>query len=212
VIVSIVNLKGGVGKTTITVNLAGALLEAGLRVILLDTDPQGSVLQWRSIEASFSLDVIHHPLPVNTDIVSTFSKGNDFLIFDTPPASGPITRSVVDVSDLAIIPVTPSPLDIWSSRETLDMVESCRQKRKRPLAALLISRKIPGTRVGREARDALESYRLPIFTTEITQRVAYVEAMIAGVPVTSFSSRSEAASEVRSLCAEVRGLCAGLMK
>jgi len=202
-IVSVVNQKGGVGKTTIAVNLAGALREIGYRVILIDLDPQGSVLQWRSVEPANNLEVRHHPFPVTAGMIRKIIKNCDHILFDTPPAAGPISRSALAASDAAIIPVTPSPLDIWSSRETVNLVEEVMQSNKLLSAALLISRKITRTRGGREARDALDSYSLPVFNTEINQRVAYVEAMIAGVPITSYMPRSDAAEEIRSLCAEV---------
>jgi len=201
-IIGLTNQKGGVGKTTVAVNLAGALARRPLRVRLVDTDPQGSVLQWHSVgggEAPFA--VHHHPRPLARRELKSLARGCDHVVIDTPPALGDIVASVLRLVDLAVVPVGPSPLDIWSSRETIARIRS----RKDVDARLLVARRIVGTRVGRDARDAIESYRMPVFRTEVCQRIAYVEAMIAGKTVFDFAPHSEAAAEMEALGREVAG-------
>ena len=202
-IISLVNQKGGVGKTTIAVNLASCLSEKGLRMLLVDADPQGSVLQWQSISDDHSFEVMHRPSPSLLSEKKAMTRGHDHVIIDAPPAIGEITRAILGVSNLAIVPIGPSPLDIWSSKETVSLFPEVRQHNRRIKARLLICRKIVGTRVGREAREALETYGMDMFESEISQRVAFVEAMISGRSVLDYAPRSEAAAEIRRLCEEI---------
>ena len=90
-------------------------------------------------------------------------KKKDHVIIDAPPAMGEITRAILAVSDLAIIPVAPSPLDIWSSKETVSLLPEAGKRNRNITAKLLICRKIVGTRMGKEAREALETYGMDMF-------------------------------------------------
>lgn len=202
-IVSLVNQKGGVGKTTIAVNVAHGLAGAGERVLLIDADQQGSVVRWKEIDRGNHFDVIHYPHADLHERAGELTKGYRHTVIDAPPAIGDVIQSVLMCSNLAIIPVSPSPLDIWSCREMVHLVKETRRQRRNLAGRLLICRKIVGTRIGREAREALDMYGMEIFQTEISQRIAYVEAMIAGLPVTAYAPGSEASQEIRSLCAEL---------
>ncbi len=202
-IISVVNQKGGVGKTTLAINIAGAYAENGSNVILVDTDPQGSVLQWHSTNKSSAFDVEHYPFELKNSNIKSYVRKYDCVIIDSPPALEAITRASLLISSLAIVPITPSPLDIWSAKETVRMIEAAGEKNKRLKTRLLVYRKVPGTRIGREAREALEHYGLKVFQTEITHRIAAVESMIAGLTVIQFAPKSVAAREIRSLIAEI---------
>ena len=202
-ITSLVNQKGGVGKTTIAVNMTSRLSQGKQRFLLIDADPQGSVLQWQSITQNTNFDVLHHPSPTFHRDIKELAQGYNHVVIDAPPATGQITRSILIISHLAIVPICPSPLDIWSGKETVSLIREAKQHNPKLKARLLISKRIPTTRIGREARQALESYKLPIFRAEICQRIAYVEAMIAGLSVLEYAPSSEAAAEIKSLCTEL---------
>ncbi len=202
-IISLVNQKGGVGKTTIAVNLTACLAMKGRSVVLLDADPQGSVLQWKSIEDNQLFEVKHFPAPMVRGDVKKLERRYSNVVIDGPPAIGDITRSILELSNLAIVPIGPSPLDIWSSKDTISLIEQSKGVNRFLRGKLLICRKIARTRVGREAREAIETYGIEIFESEISQRIAYVEAMISGLSVLQSAPGSEAALEVRSLCEEV---------
>ena len=202
-IISLVNRKGGVGKTTIAINLCACIPRRNRSALLVDEDPQGSVLPWQSIEDNIAFDVKPHPMPLSPKDIETFTKGYDHVVIDSPPALGDIIRSVLEVSDFAIVPIGPSPLDIWSSNETVALINETRKHNRNLEAKLLICRKIPRTRIGREAREAMEVYNLAIFETEISQRIAYVQSLISGVSVLQYAPNSEASIEIKSLCEEV---------
>lgn len=204
-IISLVNQKGGVGKTTVAINLAACLAEKGQKVILMDGDPQGSCIQWQNISKNNSFDVIHHPRADFHKKISMLIEGYKHAVIDAPPAIGNITRSMLAISNLAILPIGPSPLDLWSSRETVSLVKEVRKVNKKLRAKMLVCRKIVGTRLGREAKDALGVLKRQIFDQEIHQRIAYVEAMNAGKSVVEFRPSSTAADEIRNLYAEIFG-------
>ena len=202
-IISFVNQKGGVGKTTSAINVAASLKRRNYKIGFIDADPQGSATQWHSVEDNTAFEIMHHPEPISKGEINELSQDFDFLVIDAPPAIGDITKSILAVTDLSIIPLSPSSLDIWSCKGTLEMVDEARQENPELDVKLLINRKIPGTRVGREARDSLAVFDMDILDTEMCQRVAYIDAMTSGVSVMQYAPSSKAANEVESLCDEI---------
>jgi len=202
-VISLINQKGGVGKTTTAINIAGCLALRGFRVLLIDADPQGSVLQWHATGANAEFEVEHPPPGELQNRIKAQIRRFDHVVVDSPPALTHITLAIAALSELAVIPVAPSSLDIWSSRETIQLVAEAQSRRRELEARLLIYRKIPGTRLAAEARDAVSAHGLKVFATEISQRIAFVEAMIAGVSVLAYAPHSTAAQEIRSLCDEI---------
>lgn len=115
-VISLVNQKGGVGKTTVAINLACGLALRDFSVLLTDCDPQGSVLQWHSIQNHTFLSVERLVQQFDGQSFRKRSSKYDYVVVDAPPAMGDITVSVLDAADLVLIPVGPSALDLWSSR------------------------------------------------------------------------------------------------
>ena len=202
-IISLVNQKGGVGKTTVAINLAACLARRYPRLLLIDADPQSSVIQWQSVENNMTFDVKHHPRIMTYKDINQFSEGYDHCIIDAPPVMGEIIHSILAFSDLAIVPVGPSPLDLWSSEETIRMIGDVKKENHNLEARFLINRRIAGTKVGGELRKALEIFNMGAFQTEICQRVVYVEALIYGVSVIQYAPQSKGALEFTNFCREV---------
>ncbi|MEE8320563.1 MAG: ParA family partition ATPase [Gammaproteobacteria bacterium] len=202
-IISFVNQKGGVGKTTSAINVAASLKRRNYKIGFIDADPQGSATQWHAVEDNTAFEIKHQPEPISRSEIEELSQNYDYLVIDAPPAIGDITKSILAVTDLSIIPLSPSSLDIWSCKGTLDMVDEARQENPDLDVKLLINRKIPGTRVGREARDSLAVFDMDVLDTEMCQRVAYIDAMTSGVSVMQYAPGSKAADEVESLCDEI---------
>ena len=205
-IISFVNQKGGVGKTTTAINLAASLKRKNYSMAFIDADPQGSAIQWHDVENNRAFDIMHNPGPIDKYEIEEFARDYDFVLIDAPPAIGDISKSILEISDLVIIPLSPSSLDIWSCWGTLEMIEEARQTNPGLNVKLLINRKIPGTRLAREAREAIEVFEMDMFDTEVCQRVAFVEAMTCGVSVMQYSPFSKAAEEVEHLCEELLAL------
>jgi len=202
-IICFVNQKGGVGKTTAAINLAVSLKRKNNSVVFIDADPQGSASQWHAVENNEAFELLHLPEPVEKAAIDMFSRDYDHVLIDAPPAMGEITRSILNVADLVIIPVSPSPLDIWSCSATLEKIKEVQAVRPGLEVKLLINRKIPGTRVGRDARQAVEVFQFDIFDTELCQRVAYIDSLTSGVSVTQYAATSKAADEIERLCDEI---------
>ena len=202
-IISLVNQKGGVGKTTVAVNVASGLKRRNFSVLFIDADPQGSATKWHSIEGNNSFEILTHPQPLYKHDVEEFSQNYDYVIIDSPPANGVIAKSILSVANLLIIPLSPSSLDIWSCLLTLEMIEEERPGNPDLDMKILINRKIPGTRVGREAREAMSIFKKDILTSELCHRVAYIDAMTYGVSVMQYAPNSKAAHEIETLCDEL---------
>ena len=202
-IISFVNQKGGVGKTTTAINLGSRLVRKNHTVILLDLDPQGSAARWHAVEGNLAFDVIHQPTHVEPSDLDKLSATYDFVIIDSPPTIDGITWKILGASNMVIIPVSPSSLDLWACTDTLKMIKEVQEKHPDLAARFLINRKIPGTRAGREIRQALAAFKTQIFNTELCQRVSYVDALKYGVSVMQYDPSSKAAVEVEHFCDEV---------
>ena len=202
-IISLVNQKGGVGKTTTAINLAASLTRKNCKLVFIDTDPQGSAARWHTIENNKAFDIKHHPRPISHQDIDELSGHYDHVVIDAPPAIGDITQSILAITDMAIIPLSPSPVDIWSCDNTLEMINREGEQNPKLKSKLLVCRKIPGTKLGREAKEAMEVFDTGIFETELCQRVAYIEAMNAGVSVMQYAPNSKAAVEIENLGQEI---------
>lgn len=202
-IISFVNQKGGVGKTTTAINLAIGLKKKNYNLVFIDADPQGSAIQWHAIEGNKSFEILHHPSPIHATDIRQLSMNYDYVIIDAPPAIGDISKAILAVTDLAIIPLSPSALDVWSCWGTLKMIDEIRPLNSDIEVKLLINRKIPGTKIGRDSREAMEEFQMDVFNTELCQRVAFIDAMTSGVSVMQYAPHSKAAGEIERLCEEI---------
>lgn len=202
-IISFVNQKGGVGKTTIAINLAASLARRNRRLVLVDLDPQGSAVKWHEVEDNQAFETLHQPNALFSADIDALSEAYDDVIIDAPPINSDATKDALMQSDLAIIPVSPSSLDLWACTDTLKMIETVQTQNTGLEVKFVVNRKISGTRTGREIRDTLQGFDTTILESELCQRVAYVEAMKYGVSVMQFAPGSKAADEIEQLCSEI---------
>ncbi len=202
-IISFVNQKGGVGKTTIAINLAASLARRNRRLVLVDLDRQGSAVRWHEVEENQAFETLHQPNTLSTADIDALSEAYDDVIIDAPPTNSDATKDALMRSDLAIIPVSPSSLDLWACTDTLKMIENVRLQHPGLEVKFVVNRKISGTRTGREIRDTLQGFNTTILDSELCQRIAYVEAMKYGVSVMQFAPGSKAANEIEQLCNEI---------
>ena len=210
-IVAVVNGKGGVGKSTVAINLAGALALAGAAVLLVDADPQGTTSGWLAVRRERgaedgNLTVTSKPwgvVELGARLGAEAGKV-DITLIDCGPANGKVEKATIAISSHAIIPVTPSPYDIRSAKTTVDLIgEGQKEAGLKVKPHLLVSRKVVGTGIGEDVRKALAVFGLPILKTEICQRVALCEAGIVGQTIHEYAPGSLAADEFSHLAREV---------
>lgn len=207
-VVSILNQKGGVGKTTLSINLAAALKALNHSVLLVDADPQGSSLDWAAARepAEPLFSVVSCPKPTIHKTVTDIGVGKDFVIIDGAPRVTDLARSCIMASDLVLIPVQPSPYDIWASQEVVSLIQEAVIYKPELKAAFVINRKIPNTAIGRDVESALAEFDLPVLSTTIGQRVIFAESAAGGLSVLEQDAKSQAAVEISLFAKDVLNL------
>lgn len=200
-IIGVLNQKGGVGKTTIAVNIAAALAKAGHRTILVDADPQGSSLAWSSArEAEPLFPVIGMAKPSLHRDLPEIAKDYDMVVIDGAPRVNDLGRAAIMASDIIIIPVQPSPYDVWAATETVQLIREAQQFKPSLKAVFVVNRKIAKTAIGRDVASALAHFKdVPVLATGLNQRVIYAESAGQGLSVVEMEPNSEAAREVTAM-------------
>src|SRR6516162_3828998 len=186
-IISALNQKGGVGKSTVAINLA-AVLARDARVLLVDSDPQGSSLSWSAArEAAPLFSVIGMPKPtLHRDLAEDtprgprvhagVARGHDYVVIDGAPRVTDLTRSAIMASDMVVIPVGPSPLDLWASVDVVNLIGEAKAFREDLKAVFVVNRKIVNTAIGRDVTGALAKFGIPVCPVALCQRVIYAES------------------------------------
>lgn len=205
-IIAVLNQKGGSGKTTIATHLARDLQIQGYDVLLVDSDPQGSARDWAAVREDQPLSVVGIDRPtIERDIKNIVKK--DFIIIDGAPQAADMAVSAIKAANFVLIPVQPSPYDIWATSDLVDLVKQRIEITDGKLqAAFIVSRAIKGTNIGKEIDEALRGYELPVLQSRITQRVIYPTTAASGTTVHDSEPAGDAAKEVRALADELKAL------
>ena len=205
-VVAVLNQKGGVGKTTIAVHLARSFQLSGHEVMLVDSDPQGSARDWAAAKVEQPLTVVGMDRPTLDRDVKRLGCGG-IVVIDGAPQLKDMAASAIKAADLAVIPVQPSPYDIWA---TADLVDLAKQRIEitdgRFRAVFAVSRVITGTRIGKEIFETLGDYGLPILRAPIYQRVIYAVSATNGETAMDVEPAGVAASEVKAMADEILGI------
>ena len=203
-VIAVLNQKGGSGKTTIATHLARALQLGGADVLLVDSDPQGSARDWAAVRADHPLTVVGIDRPtIDRDLKQIARK--DFVVIDGAPQAADLAVSAIKAADFVLIPVQPSPYDIWAAADLVDLVKQRIDLTDGRLqAAFVVSRAIKGTRIGAEVTEALAGYGLPVLESRITQRVSYPGTAAAGLTVMESEPDGDAAAEIYALADEIK--------
>jgi len=212
-VLTVCNQKGGSGKTTVSMQLAGAFCRLKKRVLVVDADPQGTATRWAASapdDKPFPAAVVglaNAAGKVHRE-VAKFVDDYDLVVVDCPPAAeSPVPQSALLVSDLAIVPLVPSPLDLWASVGIREVISRMSDINETLQARLLLNQAQPHQTLTRETLDILPQFGIELFQTHWRQRTVYRQSAVFGQTVHDFHSRAApAVEEVNALATEVLAL------
>lgn len=203
-VIAVLNQKGGSGKTTIATHVARALQQEGAQVLLVDSDPQGSARDWSAVREDQPLTVVGIDRPTIDRDLKRIAESVDWVVIDGAPQAADLAVSAIKAADFVLIPVQPSPYDIWATSDLVDLIKQRIEVTDGRLgAAFVVSRAIKGTKIGAEVVNALEDYGLPVLKSRITQRVSYPTTASTGSTVLDLDQDKDAVVEIKALTAEI---------
>ena len=199
-VITVAQQKGGAGKTTVAAHISVALSQKGNRVAVIDIDPQGSLSYWHKIREK-KLGEGYTGLTFSSvsgwrvaGEVSRLAKTHDFVVIDSPPHTETEARTAIRSADLIIIPVQPSPTDLWATKATLDLA-----KHEKTAVRVVLNRVAANSRLA-----ATISAELPeLADTTLGNRVLFAAALMEGRTATEVDPSGVAAQEVKSLVKEI---------
>lgn len=219
-IISLVNQKGGVSKSTLAASIAWELHARGFRTLLVDADPQQTVCDAGAAAASNGISAptiiqmkanLHKP-----EQIPRLSENFDHVIIDTPGRSGDVQNSALMASDVALIPIGQSAAELWALSPTLDVVKKATELKEmlghELRSVVVVTRKAPRTSLGKAVRKTLTDSGLQLLKTETTQRVSWQECLGAGQGVAQYAPRDPAAAELRAIVDELLTLTGAALR
>lgn len=209
-IIAVLNQKGGCGKTTIAINLTHSFQNQGYKTLLVDSDPQGSARDWNAENDGKIIPVIGLDRVSLANDIEAIKNGYDFIVIDGAPSIAKLAAAAVKIADFILIPVQPSPWDIWATADLVDIIKARQEITEgKPMAAFIVSRAIKNTKLSTEVIEALKQYELPVLNSYTTQRVIYPTSASEGqtVYVRTFN---DATLEIDAIRNEIIGVFDGL--
>ncbi len=209
-VVTLFNQKGGCGKTTMTIQIAGTLALRGFKTLVVDMDDQNTATRWASQaddNAPFPAAMMNLAAmggKMHREIKNQLDN-YDFIIIDCPPAAlSPAPSSAMLISDLALIPVVPAPADMWASVAAKKLALTAQATNEALQIRVLPNMVQINTNLARDTLDVLaEDNEIPMLTSRIASRSAFRECQLTGSTVHSLSKTSAATQEVDALTDEI---------
>jgi chromosome partitioning protein len=195
-IFSIISQKGGAGKTTLALNLAGAAESLGYRTVVIDLDPQASAKGWHDSRKGEAPVVVSAQASRLDEVLTTAREhGADLCIIDTAPHSETTALAAARAADLILVPCRPAILDLRAISSSVDLVQLAKR------AALAVLNSVPPRgSLADQAEQAIRTYGIEVAPTRISQRAALVHSLTAGQTVLEYEPDGAAAQEIRALC------------
>lgn len=212
-IIAVVNQKGGSGKTTISMQLAGAIARRGNRVLVVDADPQGTATRWAASAEDNS------PFPASVVGLSAASAkvhrevkklvaDYDCIIIDCPPAAdSSVPQSALLIADLALVPIIPSPLDMWAAVGIRQVIVNVSDINETLQSRLVLNQCQPNTTLAQETLEVLPEFGIELAKAQVRHRQVYRQSAVFGQTVHNFGSKASAAiEEIEDLTNEILGI------
>lgn len=185
-IISVTSLKGGVGKSTVTQNLAVCFAQSGYKVCIADADTNQSALRWSSLrdENLPPIPAFGTPEKTLSANIKQLAKDYEIVIIDGTPTLDKITSKIIVLADLLLIPILPSGLDIWATEQFLQRYEDAQIEKETSIPArFILNRYKPNTNLGKEVKEVLQDSSIGVCESTLKDRTAYAEAVIKGLGV-----------------------------
>ena len=203
-IIAVLNQKGGVGKTTIALHLAYGLSRRGEKVLVVDADPQGSARDWAAARRRDPrLPVVGLDRPVLHRDLPPLAADYDQVVIDGPPRATEIVRSAILAAEGILIPVQPSPYDVWACAQLITLIKEAAVFKENLKTAFLLNRKIVNTVIAQAVREALATYQIPVLQSVISQRIAFAESAATGSVVWETDPKGKAVKEIEQVIDEL---------
>lgn len=209
-IIAVVNQKGGAGKTTVSMQLAGTLGRRRKKVLVIDADPQATATRWAASAGDDS------PFPATISGLSAagdkvhreakkYVADFDFIVIDCPPAAdSPVPQSALMIADVGIVPVVPSPLDLWASVGIGKVIDTIRDLNDQLRPLIVVNQAQLNTSIAKEALEVLPQFGIPLAKTRLHQRTAYRQSAVYGGTVHDLGGKAaQAIAEVDAFTNEV---------
>lgn len=212
--ISLVNQKGGVGKSTLSVCIAYKSAKVGKKTLVVDADPSGSIMSWlahrqKALPDNFA--VIAMPTITLSRDLPVRAKGYDVVIIDSPPRTTDIAKSVVFASDIVIVPCAPSPYDIWASEGAFTMIKEAMIYKPNLKFFLMINMKKGNSVIGRDIQEAIVeieekiNLKIPVLNAKVSHRIVFAETAAIGLTVQEADKEMYASKEIQILDMEIMG-------
>ena len=199
IVISSIHSKGGVGKTTVALSIADALHKDGSSVLVLDTDPQGTASEWTRAQEGKGPMVVGAPSAEKLEHeLGRLGASYDAVIIDGSAQLKGSTGSVIRISDLVLIPIQPSPADVWATENIVDLIRDRQEAVGEPAAGFVLNCVVAGTNVAEDVNEILDEFNLPVLG-RLHRRVAFVEALVTGETPLTYKPSGKAAKEIKDL-------------